>query len=171
MNTITLLRHADTISRESFRLSHKDKSDIFRPLSKMGKIQSQNIARFAKRHLQFDLLISSPAKRTKQTLKPIKKVFKNTRSLLSEDITPDCGLEGYLKLLRSSSLEQAKHILIVGHQPDLESFAQYLCPHLDSAFPKGVLMRFIAQDENIQNLAGHCTIDFIIPPYLLEGKN
>ena len=32
MKTITLLRHADTISREEYRLNNKkDKSDIFRP--------------------------------------------------------------------------------------------------------------------------------------------
>ena len=58
MQTITLLRHADTISREEYRLKNKkDKSDIFRPLSKLGKSQSKDIAHFAKQHLQFDMVL------------------------------------------------------------------------------------------------------------------
>lgn len=175
MKTITLLRHADTISREEFRV-RGNKNDLLRPLSKLGKSQSKDIAHFVNHRLVFDTLISSPAKRTKQTLKPIEKKYKKAKILLSGDIVPDCGLEGYLKLTQTPTFKRAHHILIVGHQPDLESFAKYLCPHFNSAFPKGILIRFHLNNElnhesATQGLAGKGMIDFVLPPYLLRVKD
>ena len=167
MKTITLLRHADTISREEFRLNtKKDKNDIFRPLSQLGKDQSKNIACFARGHLDFDMVFCSPAKRTQQTLKPLKKYIKSNHLMISEDIAPDCGLDGYMKLTQTKEFQKASNVLIVGHQPDLKSFATYLCPSFRALVPKGVLMRFIIQTND--SLEGGGIIDFIIPPFMLE---
>ena len=168
MQTITLLRHADTISREEYRLKNKkDKSDIFRPLSKLGKSQSKDIAHFAKQHLQFDMVFCSPAKRTQQTLKPLKKYLDADSIVLCEDISPDYGLDGYMKLTQTKAFQKASNVLIVGHQPDLKSFATYLCPSFHSLVPKGVLMRFVIS-ANKDSLEGSGVIDFIIPPFMLE---
>lgn len=168
MQTITLLRHADTISREEYRLKNKkDKSDIFRPLSKLGKNQSANIARFAHTHLQFDKVFCSPTKRTQQTLKPLKKYLNADSVIICKDITPDCGLDGYMRLTQSKLFQNAKNVLIVGHQPDLKSFATYLCPSFHALVPKGVLMRFII-DQKSDSLEASGSIDFIIPPFMLE---
>ncbi len=169
MKTITLLRHADTISREEYRLnSTKDKSDIFRPLSKLGKAQSRDIARFAKKNLGFDMVFCSPAKRTTQTLKPLRKYIKSSYIVISDDIAPDCGLDGYMKLTQTKAFQKASNVLIVGHQPDLKSFATYLCPSFRALVPKGVLMIFIIQAEG-DTLEGMGSLDFIVPPFMLEG--
>lgn len=169
MKTITLLRHADTISREEYRLNtKKDKSDIFRPLSKLGKRQSKHIAAFAKAHLSFDCIFCSPAKRTLQTLKPLKAFVPKKSIIISEDIAPDCGMDGYMKLSQTKAFKKASNVLIVGHQPDLKSFATYICPSLRALVPKGVLMRFIISGANADILEGSGTLDFILPPVMLE---
>lgn len=168
MKTITLLRHADTISREEYRLNNKkDKSDIFRPLSKLGKTQSKNIAHFISRHLEFDMVFCSPAKRTQQTLKPLRKYLKSNHIITSDDIAPDCGLDGYMRLTQTKAFQKASNILIVGHQPDLKSFATYLCPSFRALVPKGVLMKFIVQSDDGSLEAGG-SIDFIAPPLIFE---
>lgn len=169
MKTITLLRHADTISREEYKLRNKkDKSDIFRPLSKLGKSQSKSIALFAKAHLDFDAIFCSPAKRTQQTFKPLKKYINANCIHICEEIAPDCGLEGYMKLTQTKAFQKASNVLIVGHQPDLKSFATYLCPSFRALVPKGVLMRFIINDNPEGNIEASASIDFILPPFMLE---
>lgn len=168
MKTITLLRHADTISREEYRLNNKkDKSDIFRPLSKFGKHQSKDIARFIRYHLDFDKVFCSPAKRTQQTLEPLKKYISADSIILCDDIMPDCGLDGYMKLVQTKEFKKASNVLIVGHQPDLKSFATYLCPSFRALVPKGVLMRFVVNTDT-GSLEGSGSIDFILPPFMLE---
>lgn len=168
MKTITLLRHADTISREEYRLNNKkDKSDIFRPLSKLGKTQSKHIAHLAAQHLHFDVIFCSPAKCTQQTLKPLSKYVRSDSIILCDEILPDCGLEGYMKLIEKKSFQKAQNALIVGHQPDLKSFATYLCPSFRALVPKGVLMRFILHSGS-NGLEGQGVIDFILPPFMLE---
>lgn len=172
MKTITLLRHADTISREEYRLTNKkDKSDLFRPLSKLGKIQSKHIAKFALEHLSFDLVVCSPAKRTLQTLKPLKKFLPKNCIMISEYIAPDCGLEGYMKLTQNKAFMEAQNVLIIGHQPDLKSFATYIAPPFNALVPKGVLIRLVLE-QGAKNLAkdfeGSGVIDFVIPPFVLE---
>ncbi|TLD96727.1 phosphohistidine phosphatase [Helicobacter jaachi] len=168
MKTITLLRHADTISREEYRLKNKtDKSDIFRPLSKLGKAQSKLLARFIIQHLNIDMVFCSPAKRTQQTFKPLSKYIPTDSIMLCDEIAPDCGLDGYMKLTQTKAFQKASNVLIIGHQPDLKSFATYLCPSFRALVPKGVLMRFII-NPSAQTLESEGIIDFILPPFMLE---
>lgn len=140
---------------------------MFRPLSKLGKIQSKCIARFALQALRFDMVFCSRAKRALQTLKPFKKTLSKKSIIVSDEIAPDCGLAGYKNLMQSKAFTCARDILIIGHQPDLESFARYITPHFHALVPKGALMRFVI-DKNAQSLEGSGVIDFVLPPHILQ---
>lgn len=87
--------------------------------------------------------------------------------MISEDIAPDCGLEGYMKLTQNKAFMEAQNVLLVGHQPDLKSFATYIAPPFNALVPKGVLIRLVLK-QDIVSLEGSGVIDFIIPPFVLE---
>lgn len=101
--------------------------DFDRPLKKRGQIASEKIALWMrKKHLIPDLVISSPAKRAIQTA----SILANELALDVDSIQLDgkiyaAGLNDLLSALLACS-EQYQRILLVGHNPGLETLLVYL---------------------------------------------
>lgn len=167
IKTITLLRHADSLDRQEYALKHSD--DLKRPLSKKGKIQSKFIAKFLSKFLSFDLIICSNAKRTRQTIKPYIRKNAKQKIIYTDLIAPDCELQGYLDVFKLLDSD-VKHILFVGHQPDLESFAKFICNDINFNVPKGLLISFSTKIDSTQNLNNAFKLDFALPPKFLDSK-
>ena len=125
LSRIIIVRHAHALDRVEFARKHPN--DLLRPLSKKGRVQCKKIARFVRDFLQdtpISHIVSSPAARTIQTTKPLRKILAHTPFVVCESIAPDCGREGYIKVLEQYADSQT--LLLVGHQPDIGLFVEFL---------------------------------------------
>jgi phosphohistidine phosphatase len=151
---IYLLRHAIAEARNS-RLYHDDKA---RPLSAKGKQKMRAGARgMVALGLSFDVALTSPLARAKQTARIVARILRPFPSLsLSSLLAPGASLPELLREL--SRLPARSSVLLVGHEPDLSRFASLLVlgpgRELPLDFKKG----------------GLCRIDFPGIPRAKEGN-
>ncbi|WP_066386745.1 SixA phosphatase family protein [Helicobacter himalayensis] len=165
LESIIFIRHAQSEDRAEFARKHKGCDDSTRPLNKVGKKQSKQIARFMKKYLanpahKIDKIISSPAKRTLQSIRPLKKRVKIPFETNAK-IAPDCGLKAYLELL--DSVAECQSVLFVGHQPDIQSCIEYLTNSAQIQVEKGAIIKLQrkAQTQDLQNCF---EIALLLPP-------
>lgn len=116
MHQLLLLRHAKSC--------HKDKSldDFDRPLGKRGRRDCKRIGKWlAGAGVKPDVIISSPSKRTRQTVKRVlKHTDLNPLEVQWEDKVYDASAKTLLKLLAGIP-EEAETVMLVGHHEGLES--------------------------------------------------
>jgi phosphohistidine phosphatase len=125
MRTLYLLRHAKSDRGDP------DLSDIDRPLAPRGRRDAPAMAAYMREHdYRPDLILCSPATRTRETL-----------ALLQPVLGPDIRVEFDRKLyLGSPDLllrrlrdveETVPSVLVIGHNPGLERLAAALAPRGD----------------------------------------
>ncbi|HEV8375671.1 MAG TPA: phosphohistidine phosphatase SixA [Candidatus Polarisedimenticolia bacterium] len=119
---IYLLRHAIAEPRNS-RLYADDRE---RPVSPQGEERMRTGARgMSALGLTFDLVLTSPLLRARQTAKIVVRTLRPHPPLnVSPLLEPDASLPELLRHL--ASLPTGNSILLVGHEPDLSSFASLL---------------------------------------------
>lgn len=112
-----VLRHASAGTRRVNPLL-----DPKRPLDKDGKrhcLQLSHILNNLK--IQFDLIVSSPLKRSLQTASLVgTETGYEAQILLSNALAPSATLPDFQKLLHQ--YETYENVLVVGHNPNLTSF-------------------------------------------------
>lgn len=97
-----------------------------RPITPEGVEQTKATAEGIKKQgLQFDLIISSTKRRAQQTAALVAEGLRYPYSdiLSTEALLPDADIRAIKKVIAA---EKAQQILIVGHLPHLEKFAQDL---------------------------------------------
>ena len=102
-------------------------SDFDRPLAKRGKKDAPAMGKWmAKQHLKIDYITSSPAERAKQTIYAVVKELGIAKKEIhfTEQIYM-ANLESLLKILEKTPKE-AKHVMLVGHNPGLDDLLQHL---------------------------------------------
>lgn len=163
LEKIILIRHADSLDRAVF--AKKNSNDLERHLSKLGKKQSKKISKFLKKlhgRMPISSLLVSSAKRTMQTIKPFYKKHKNLCKKC-DLILPECGIEGYLKALRSTN---GNVIVLVGHQFDLGNFVEYATLKQNLTFKKGVIIE-LTRKKGASEVKGGFYITLLITPEYL----
>ena len=112
-----ILRHASAGLRRINPLL-----DSKRPLDKEGKRQCIQLAHVLNGlDIQFDLIISSPLKRSLQTASLIgTETGYEARILQSPALAPSATFKEFQKLLRDHA--SCENLLVVGHNPNLSSF-------------------------------------------------
>jgi phosphohistidine phosphatase len=112
-----ILRHASAGLRRTNPLL-----DVKRPLDKEGKKHSLQLAYVLNAlNIQFDLIISSPLKRSLQTAAMIgTETGYEAPIQQSEALAPSASVKDFLKLLRGISNHE--NVLVVGHNPNLTTF-------------------------------------------------
>ncbi len=118
-----LLRHGLAVEPGSSRAT----KDSERPLTPKGKRKLWKIAEAIEgMELEFDLILSSPYVRARQTAEIIAEAFNQRKKLsYSEALTPSgsaAKLIGYLNQLEP----RPKDVLLVGHEPYLSQFIALL---------------------------------------------
>lgn len=117
MKRLTLLRHAkstwdDPVAR-----------DFDRPLNRRGRKAARRIGEEMKRlGLSFDAVIASPAARVKETLAEVEHGYGRDFDVTFEPSIYAAHPETLLDLVRAAN-ESAESLLLVGHNPGLESLA------------------------------------------------
>jgi phosphohistidine phosphatase len=140
-----LLRHG--IATEPEMAGFKPDSE--RSLTAKGKNRLRTAARaMAKLNLSFDLILSSPFRRAKQTAEIIAKYFKLREKLaFSDDLTP-AGNPRLLIQQLNHFRPEPKNILLVGHEPYLGQLIALLAggnTSLEIDFKKGGLCKLEAE--------------------------
>ncbi len=171
MKTVHLLRHAKSSWKDTALEDHD------RPLAKRGRATAKTIAAYLKRRgIAPDLVICSTAARARQTWKPIAKAIKPTKIVLESDVyaVPEGALLRYLRGLP----EEARSVLLIGHNPGLHELALALAdapsrrrlPPADGKFPTGALasLRFDGRWKDLR--PGNAALaNFTTPKEMAEG--
>jgi phosphohistidine phosphatase len=120
---IHVLRHGIAAMRDDLDIEN----DSGRPLTPKGKRQLRQIAgAMTKMGLRFDLILSSPYLRAKQTAEIVAKSLKLEKRLkFSDALAPDGSLENLIRQLNESKPAPEK-VLLVGHEPYLSSLISLL---------------------------------------------
>jgi phosphohistidine phosphatase len=111
-----LLRHGLAVERAEFHFV----SDPLRPLTPKGKRQLRKIAAAMRAmELRFDVILSSPLVRARQTAKIVAAELKLEKHLgFADELKP--GGEAKKIVQKISALKKVPaNVLLVGHEPDL----------------------------------------------------
>ncbi len=127
-----ILRHASAGTRRLNPLL-----DLKRPLDKEGKQHCLHLAHVLNAlQLQFDLILSSPLKRSLQTAQLIAtETGYESRILNSNALAPSATLAQFHRLLRECG--PYENVLVVGHNPNLSHFLAALVTPTASTEPAG----------------------------------
>jgi phosphohistidine phosphatase len=112
-----VLRHASAGVRRA-----NPTLDLKRPLDKDGKAHCLHLAHVLNAmHLSFDLVVSSPLKRSLQTAQLVgTETGYEAKILISNALAPTATFEQFQRLLREFSLSE--NVLVVGHNPNITAF-------------------------------------------------
>ncbi len=151
MKHLTLVRHAKSSWKDP------DLTDFDRPLNKRGKNDLPEMAeRLYLQQIIPDLIITSGARRALTTATAIQKRLK-----ISEDnfvIQPEVyeSFSETLLYLLQNCPDHARHLMLVGHNPGLETLGFYLCQQHVTKFPTAAVMHIHLSIKNWQELAEGC---------------
>lgn len=159
MKTLTLVRHAKSSWKDS-SLADRD-----RPLNKRGERDAPEMARrIAAAGIRPSLIVSSPALRAWTTAKAVAKEIGYPIEFLQRET------ELYLASLRDildvldAQDEKFNSLMVVGHNPGLTTFANYLVPGITHNVPTaGVVCVNIDQDD--WNLHGQPAAELVVFDY------
>jgi phosphohistidine phosphatase len=156
-----ILRHGIAVERGAG--SYAKDSD--RPLTPKGERKLWKIAEAMEAlGIKFDLILSSPYTRARQTAEIVAKAF-NTRKKLefTDNLTPAGSFKKLVDFIKDLS-SSPKSILLVGHEPYLSQFISLLVggdQALSITLKKGGLCKLSSQSLK----AGHCaTLDWLMTP-------
>lgn len=143
MKTLTLVRHA----KSSWKADVP--SDRERPLNKRGERDAPIMgACIADAGIRPSLIVSSPAVRAWAMAKVVaRKIGYPLESLQREDNLYLASLNDLIDVVAAQD-DAIESIMVVGHNPGLTDFANYLSPNLTSNLPTaGVVSVSIDRDD------------------------
>ncbi len=156
LRELLILRHAKS--------DHHDPSlaDFDRPLSERGREDAHTIGHWIHhQRLHPDYIVTSPAKRTLQTIRRAKSHFDLDNAIVChhEPSLYEASLDDLLAALSLIPTQHAR-VLMVGHNPSLEQLLTHLIPENHSLeavklFPTGALAQLILP-ANWQTLTAGC---------------
>ncbi len=143
MKTLTIVRHA----KSSWK--HKELSDRERPLNKRGQRDAPRMGeRIAAAGIRPSLIISSPAVRAWTTARLIAKALGYPVEFLHrEEELYLASLKDLLDVVAAQD-NGFNNLMIVGHNPGLTDFVNYLSPGLTGNLPTaGVVSVTVDRDD------------------------
>lgn len=118
-----LLRHGKAVEREAFAPG----DDASRPLTNVGRERTRLVAEGMQRlGLTFDLILSSPLTRARQTAEIVAGAFDAAGSLrFTERLAEEASLADLVREIRALQPEP-ESLLLVGHEPNLGELTSLL---------------------------------------------
>ncbi|MBE9177284.1 phosphohistidine phosphatase SixA [Oculatella sp. LEGE 06141] len=115
-----LIRHGIAAERDTYA------NDGARPLTETGQHKTQRIAqRFRELELQFDLILTSPLVRARQTAEILQQTGLSPTLEQSSYLEPDGDFNGWVHWLQQWQPKNSC-LALVGHEPDLGEWAERL---------------------------------------------
>jgi phosphohistidine phosphatase len=142
---IFILRHGIAVERDEWH----SKNDADRPLTAKGKNQlRKNSGALEKMQLDFDLILSSPLLRAKQTAEIVAAKLKLKKWLkFSDALASDGDMKNLIKQLNELK-PPPENLLLVGHEPYLSELISLLVSgdeNMTMDFKKGGLCKLEVQ--------------------------
>ncbi len=120
MKTLYLLRHAKSSWKE------QDLQDFDRPLNNRGREAAPLVGRFIrKKKLHVDLLLSSPAKRARQTASLVKGAAGLAAELIYDERIYEADAARLVEVV-TQSVDSVDALMLVGHNPGMEELLTFL---------------------------------------------
>ncbi|MEB3831958.1 phosphohistidine phosphatase SixA [Phormidium sp. CCY1219] len=118
---VYLIRHGIAANREDYP------QDEARPLTKEGIRKTRKVAnRLQELDLQFDVILTSPLVRAKQTAEILQTAGLGSQIKESTSLSPAGDLNNWLNWYRKWRQSGGQCVALVGHQPDLGNWAEIL---------------------------------------------
>jgi phosphohistidine phosphatase len=156
-----ILRHGDAADHDDPRYA----TDAARPLTPKGIKRTRQLANGLRQmEITFDVILSSPLVRAKQTAEIVARSLKLEKNLrFSHYLAPDGAYVDVITQVENIR-GRAETVLLVGHEPLLSGLISLLCtggPLLGLTFKKGGLARL----EVGQLKAGRCAmLEWLLTP-------
>lgn len=116
-----LIRHGIAAEPEAYE------TDEERPLTKEGDRKTRKVAqRLHELDIQFDLILTSPLLRAKQTAQILQTVGLSAQIEESSALAPSGDIENWLEWYQQWQETGSLRLALVGHQPDLGNWAETL---------------------------------------------
>jgi phosphohistidine phosphatase len=161
-----VLRHASAGTRRT-----NPAVDVKRPLDKDGKRHSLQLAYVLNAlSVNFDLIVSSPLKRSLQTAQLIgTETGYETPILISNALVPDATFPQFQRLLHECS--SYENVMVVGHNPNITAFlSQLVCSHNGQSGPR-TQPRIRLRKGSIARLSmqrGPATLQWLLDPRIVR---
>jgi phosphohistidine phosphatase len=146
--------------------------DLKRPLDKEGKSHCLRLAQvLTAMKTSFDLIVSSPLKRSMQTAQFVgTETGYESKILISNALSPTATFAHFQRLLRECA--PYENVLVVGHNPNITAFlGQLIAPTLpapDDAAPSRVRLRKGSLARlNFQR--GPATLQWMLDPRIVRA--
>lgn len=121
MTELYLIRHGIAADPESYA------QDDERPLTDEGNQKTKKVAkRLRELNLQFDLILTSPLVRARQTAEILQAAGLSTQIEVSTDLAFDGNIDAWLSWLEKWQQTDGTSLALVGHQPNLSNWAEML---------------------------------------------
>ncbi len=122
-----LIRHGIAVDLDPLTLD-LSANDESRPLTKTGRKKISQVADFlGKSGLSFDLIMTSPLVRARQTADILIDRHLSTQLEISPNLAPAGNLQSWLAAWESRTIDRAMDtIALVGHEPNLSEWAELL---------------------------------------------
>ncbi len=121
MTDLYLIRHGIAAERGTYE------NDDERPLTKEGDRKTRQVASCLKKlELQFDLILTSPLTRARQTADILKAAGLSSQRSELAALAPDGHIQDWIIWYNTWSSTEGKSLALVGHQPDLGNWAELL---------------------------------------------
>ena len=158
MKTLFVLRHAKS------SWENPDWSDFERPLNSPGLDAARFIGELIyERGLQPQMIVSSPAKRAKQTAVLVKEIAEVSKPVKFDERIYEASPLTLFNLIREFD-EKWESILIVGHNPGFENLVRMLTGETVS-MPTAALARINLDIENWHDVETSSNeLEFLIRP-------
>ncbi len=140
----------------------KYKDDSLRPLTAEGRKKMRLVAQGMQAlGLTFDVVLSSPYLRARQTAEAVTQVYKlkNKTMRLTNNLLPPASIKKLLQEILAH-FPKSKNVLLVGHEPHLSGMVSSLLNSgkpLNIDFKKGGLCSVTVQDES-------ATLNWLLTP-------
>ncbi len=163
--TLYLIRHGLAGEHGSYA------NDNERPLTEEGKQKTRQVARrLVALSLEFDLILTSPLVRAKQTAEILMDSGLGKRLEEFSPLAPEGSIEDWLKWLSSWKSGKTGCLALVGHEPGLSTWAETLiwgeargAIELKKAGIIGLLL------PTTGSPVGHSQLFWLTPPRFLLG--
>lgn len=143
MKHLILMRHAKALK------DSEDGSDFGRDLDERGKKDVVAMAfALTKTNILPELIVSSPAKRTKKTSKIMAKELQLQEDKIEYDSNMyEAEIEDLLHVIHEFN-ETNSNILLIGHNPSITSLVGYLTPTFAEHVPTSGIVVVAFQENN-----------------------
>jgi phosphohistidine phosphatase len=132
MYSLILLRHAKS------NFTDMAQNDAKRPLSKRGELNAAQMGNLLKdRELFPQIILSSTALRATQTVDIVSKTICFSGEICLYESLYMAEAEDIIKLLRTLP-DELERVMVIGHNPGLESLIPILTGHIESLPTAGV---------------------------------